>query len=225
MSDDSFLSAILAAPDDDLPRMIYADWLDERGDPDRAEFIRTQIELARLPRNAPGRRPLRAQAAELLRRHRSAWLAPLPRLPEVRFNGFERGFPGRVVTTEPSFLLFAEAIFRAAPVRRLKVQTFFQRSWAAERLTVSPHLARVRDLDLMLTRLADEGAEALAASPHVTGLERLNVSFNLLTDVGARTLAEAAGLEGLKALDARGNRIGSDGKRALVRRFGARVSV
>src|SRR5580704_9481671 len=127
MSADPFLRAVLDAPGDDLPRLIYADWLDEHGDPDRAEFIRSQIELARLPRSAPGRKPLRARAAELLRRHRAAWLAPLPRLPEVRFNGFERGFPSRVVTTEPSFLLYAGEIFRSAPVRRLKVQTFFQR--------------------------------------------------------------------------------------------------
>jgi uncharacterized protein (TIGR02996 family) len=46
MSDrDALLAAIQAAPDDDAPRLIYADWLEEHGDPDRAEFIRVQIEL------------------------------------------------------------------------------------------------------------------------------------------------------------------------------------
>ena len=39
--DDAFLQAIRDAPDDDAPRLIYADWLDERGDP-RGEFIRVQ---------------------------------------------------------------------------------------------------------------------------------------------------------------------------------------
>lgn len=45
----AFLAAVVAAPADDLPRLVYADWLDERGDP-RGEFIRVQVELARAPR-------------------------------------------------------------------------------------------------------------------------------------------------------------------------------
>src|SRR5262249_26518532 len=46
---DAFLSDILESPDDDTSRLIYADWLDDHGQPERAEFIRVQIELARLP--------------------------------------------------------------------------------------------------------------------------------------------------------------------------------
>jgi uncharacterized protein (TIGR02996 family) len=49
---DPFLRAVIAAPDDDLPRRIYADWLDERGQSERAEFIRVQVELAKYPENA-----------------------------------------------------------------------------------------------------------------------------------------------------------------------------
>src|SRR5262245_53285184 len=45
---DAFIQAIIQAPDDDLPRLIYADWLDEHGESDRAEFVRVQIERARL---------------------------------------------------------------------------------------------------------------------------------------------------------------------------------
>jgi uncharacterized protein (TIGR02996 family) len=47
----SFLAAIQAAPDDPQPRLTYADWLEwdapaELRDPERAEFIRAQLELA-----------------------------------------------------------------------------------------------------------------------------------------------------------------------------------
>lgn len=50
------LAAVLAAPDDDTPRLVLADWLEERADlfadpqgmRDRAEFVRVQCELARL---------------------------------------------------------------------------------------------------------------------------------------------------------------------------------
>jgi uncharacterized protein (TIGR02996 family) len=41
-------AAIIASPEDDGPRLVYADWLDENREPDRAEFIRVQCELHRL---------------------------------------------------------------------------------------------------------------------------------------------------------------------------------
>lgn len=47
-----FLATILDAPDDDGPRLVYADWLDERGDV-RGEFIRGQIEAEALLNNDP----------------------------------------------------------------------------------------------------------------------------------------------------------------------------
>lgn len=37
-----FLNTIIANPDDDAPRWVYADWLDEQGYYERAEFIRLQ---------------------------------------------------------------------------------------------------------------------------------------------------------------------------------------
>ncbi|MBN9120375.1 MAG: TIGR02996 domain-containing protein [Planctomycetes bacterium] len=42
-----FLHAICADPEDDTPRLVYADWLDENGAPERAEFIRLQIAFDR----------------------------------------------------------------------------------------------------------------------------------------------------------------------------------
>ena len=59
MSHVGFLRAIIEHPEDDTPRLIYADWLEENGDPDRAEFIRVQCELARLDDHEQGA-PLRA---------------------------------------------------------------------------------------------------------------------------------------------------------------------
>ncbi len=43
-----FLRMIAENPDDDAPRLVFADWLDEHDMPERAEFIRLQIELARM---------------------------------------------------------------------------------------------------------------------------------------------------------------------------------
>lgn len=39
----ALLASILANPECDTVRLVYADWLDENGKPDRAEFIRFQI--------------------------------------------------------------------------------------------------------------------------------------------------------------------------------------
>ena len=44
MTDESaFIRSILAEPDADGPRLVYADWLEERGETARSEFIRVQI--------------------------------------------------------------------------------------------------------------------------------------------------------------------------------------
>ena len=39
--------AILAHPEDDAPRLAYADWCDENGEPERGEFIRVECDLAK----------------------------------------------------------------------------------------------------------------------------------------------------------------------------------
>ncbi|OWK40567.1 TIGR02996 domain-containing protein [Fimbriiglobus ruber] len=44
----AFLAAIAANRADDLPRLVYADWLEEQGRAARARFIRLQIEYAHL---------------------------------------------------------------------------------------------------------------------------------------------------------------------------------
>jgi uncharacterized protein (TIGR02996 family) len=46
---DAFIAAICENPDDDTPRLVFADWLDERDRPEQAAFIRAQIDLDRTP--------------------------------------------------------------------------------------------------------------------------------------------------------------------------------
>ena len=69
-----FLRAICEAPDDDAPRLVFADWLDENGDPERAEFIRQHVQLARQPEAAAVDR----RCAELFQANRRRWVAELP---------------------------------------------------------------------------------------------------------------------------------------------------
>lgn len=75
MNEQDLLHEIFATPDDDLPRLIYADWLDEKGDP-RGEFIRVQCELARLPNDDPRCEKLRNREKELLEAYECSWTPP-----------------------------------------------------------------------------------------------------------------------------------------------------
>lgn len=50
---EALFAAILATPADDTVRLVLADWLQENGQPDRAEFIRVQIRMSRWPDRRP----------------------------------------------------------------------------------------------------------------------------------------------------------------------------
>src|SRR5689334_17143665 len=86
--EDHFLQAIYQDPADDAVRLIYADWLEENGRPERAEFIRLQCEQARLPKADPRKPELGARAVQLLEQHAEEWLRPLR--PWVRRGTFRR---------------------------------------------------------------------------------------------------------------------------------------
>ena len=74
MTDADFLEAILAQPEEDTPRLMYADWLEEKGEGDRAEFIRLQIESARLPEGDPRGCDLDSKAEGILAEFENKWL-------------------------------------------------------------------------------------------------------------------------------------------------------
>ncbi len=79
------LDAVLAAPEDDAPREVYADWLIARGDP-RGDFIACQLAAARGAAEAGSR------ARALFATHGEAWAAALGGV-EPSDVTFERGFP------------------------------------------------------------------------------------------------------------------------------------
>src|SRR5262245_16999021 len=76
---DAILWAVLEHPDDDTPRLVFADWLEEHGaDTDRrqAELIRLQCRLAA----GAGRPGDERRERELLAAHGATWAAPLTAL-------------------------------------------------------------------------------------------------------------------------------------------------
>ncbi len=78
---DAFLQTILAEPDDTGPRLVYADWLEEQGDCDRAEFLRLDTEWAALRKTDTRRREVARRLVNLFYRHGRKWDRPRLDMP------------------------------------------------------------------------------------------------------------------------------------------------
>lgn len=100
--DSAFLKAIVEAPDDDAPRLVYADWLVEQRRVE-GEFINLQIQRAR------GRttQAARDREAELLATERTALLGPFAGCMAKSGLRFHRGFlvGGRATSNVPAHVL------------------------------------------------------------------------------------------------------------------------
>jgi uncharacterized protein (TIGR02996 family) len=87
--DESFLSQIFDDPEDNTLRLIYADWLEERGD-ERGELIRSRSQLAALPAKNRQRKKLQQRERELTARCDPDWLVMLERAHwKLRYNTLE----------------------------------------------------------------------------------------------------------------------------------------
>ncbi len=132
------LGAILADPHSDELRLVFADFLEETGEDDRAEFIRVQCSLATWDRaDAKRQYADRDWAAILRRRERellanlwpslwqtlwpaASWYIVIPAGPPRPAAVFRRGFVEHIALTLADFETHAEAIFRAAPVTSVR---------------------------------------------------------------------------------------------------------
>ena len=216
---DALLAAVLADPDADLPRLVFADALDDAGDPLRAEFVRVQVSLARTPDDLA----LKTREQTLLALHAADWLAPLRAKGEPLQNpgthgGFRRGFVEEVWMPAGVFLWKADKLFRRAPVRTLLVT----RAAAGELgdLFHSPHLRRLRELAVSGPhghRLATAVAEA-GWLPPVLVLPNCG-----LTDADTEVLTGAARGWEPDVLDVSLNPLTAVGLAELRARFGAAV--
>jgi uncharacterized protein (TIGR02996 family) len=220
-----FLDDIVANIDDDTPRLVYADWLMENGQDDRAEFIRVQIQRTRLPAWDAAQVRLRLREQKLLELHGEEWLAELPVIEGAKWEGFRRG-----IVAEVKFASFeamrqsAHACRAVAPVEAVTVR-WPRRKEAVQ--TATP-IAELRELSLTgtptyeeLAWLADslqlatlraltaralwaEGLAHLSASPLLARLRTLRLPTNDLGNAGISALIEAAALTALEELDLSG---------------------
>ena len=209
MDENTFLDAIIADPDDDAPRLIFADWLEETGDSDRAELIRIQCALARLEENDERRPGLREREGILMRERYDVWCQDRP---SGWWNGrFRRGFLAEVDVNAESFLKCAGPLLRQMPVPYIR---FFEARNFLAALAASPHLARLHGLCFPHSALSADDLEALVASPFLTNLQHLCLDGNPLGPSGARRLAASARLPRLIYLGLQGTHLGATGVEA-----------
>jgi uncharacterized protein (TIGR02996 family) len=201
---DAFVQAILDDPDDDSLRLIYADWLEERGDP-RGEFIRVQYALAGMDADDPRRPPLEARERTLLKEHGVVWAGPLPRL--VEDYAFGRGFVEKVTLNASCFVERGPEIFCLAPVQTVRLN---RGSMYLPAVANVPHLGRVRGLDLRYLHLfqAPDALGRLLESHYLERLTSLDLTSNHITGRAVVMLPDSSRMSGITALHLGVNSIG-----------------
>jgi uncharacterized protein (TIGR02996 family) len=236
----SLLRGIKDNPADDSCRLILADWLEDHGEPARAEFIRVQVELSRSAEDATGGADLRAREQELRRRHEAEWLGPLGLLDALAFRRgllhvemtaqkFRSRPMAAWMASDPAGWAEGLTVYglTAKGAARLAALPFLGHLTALSlggdlgakgvaALLESPHLTRLRELDLGACHLGEAGARAVADWPLLGRLTALHLSGNGIGDAGARALAESPGTAGLTSLRLAANDITAVGASALA---------
>ncbi|VTS00426.1 Repeat-companion domain TIGR02996 OS=Singulisphaera acidiphila (strain ATCC BAA-1392 / DSM 18658 / VKM B-2454 / MOB10) GN=Sinac_4455 PE=4 SV=1 [Gemmata massiliana] len=185
----ALIRAIVADPDDDTPRLVYADWLDEHARPDRARLIRVQCALE----------SLKTEERTLLEKFGAQWIKEAyGRCGED--HRFHRGFPEEVTMRFSTFLDHHATLNDYTPLRYLRLQGRLTDNMDDDLATLSrlPALQQVRSLEfdepgvaLPHSNYGPKGVEALAASPYLKGLQQLRLHSSQIGAVGAQIIANA----------------------------------
>jgi uncharacterized protein (TIGR02996 family) len=203
---DALLRAVCENSDDDLPRLVFADWLDEHDEPERAEFIRCAVELARLRdegavtptglRNNPKSDPaaMARRYNEIKDQYYRRWLAELPTergISNWELSTFRRGFAEGVIVRKGKVLpAYLDPLFQAAPIEHLWLRDVRD----INELKSYTRLGQLRMLTIESCGTAKKGLITnLIANPHLSALRRLDVRWLALTDRMLGSLRERFG--------------------------------
>jgi uncharacterized protein (TIGR02996 family) len=198
---EGLLQAIRETPEDDTPRLVLSDWLDENGEPERAELIRIQCLLARLSADHDSRPELEARERGLLLLNEQAW-AQLPASVE---GHFQRGFLERVTATPLQLLRQASPVLESGHVRDLTLREANQFR-ELERVLAHPGIRLLRRLTIESNRLHQAGFLGLLEPLLFGHLEELTLRCPQVSRPGLRRLGAALSHLKRLVLDGRGHR-------------------
>lgn len=157
---EGLIAAVFAAPNDDLPRLVFADYLEERGESDRAAIIRVSCELDRGKLPAARKKALQAEVNRL----EEVTLAEvLPLLPRDTTHQIRRGFlwltmPGSVLPNIGAMPASVQRLFEAGWVESIALQRYTGSDLGLARF--------VRRLDLTNAVFPDDLLVTLATDLH-----------------------------------------------------------
>src|SRR5262245_21304260 len=197
---EALLAGILAEPDDDRRRAVYADWLEEHGQDRRAEFIRLQCRLVQMDESDPDRPDLLDREWELLAVYRKRWqpAPPCVLAGYLRDSAFLRGFFARVSVPAAALLEHGAEWYGAYPLEERRIT---DRGRLLGEIVRQAWLGQVTGLDLSHHDITLAELEALLASPHLGRLRRLLLRSVALTPDGVESLARSPVLLQLRHLD------------------------
>jgi uncharacterized protein (TIGR02996 family) len=239
----AFCNEILENPMSDEPRLRYAAWLEEQGEP-LGEFIQVQCRLAAAPDCGIAWEWERREQ-ELLAEHEDEWAADVRGL--VEWWTFRRGFIEEIAVSAGRFLQHADRLFDQAPIlvvhmsrsrehvealaechwllrlRHLDLSNNFIRDQGVKLLAQSPFLSELHSLNLSSAAVGDSGLKALACSPYLKNLRELYLCDNRISRAGIRELAATPLTDQLDLLHLRFNPIDAEGAHLLKETFGDRA--
>ncbi|MBA4188846.1 MAG: hypothetical protein C0467_12685 [Planctomycetaceae bacterium] len=204
---DALYRAICAEPDEDTPRLVYADLIEEAGDGTRAAFIRAQVELA----HAKEYDPVTVSARQLNPDAFHGWSMAhtLPKIPGgYGWHTFEfrRGFPWKAgVNSRAAFVGDGAGVFDVAPIQALDVNTHDRPDLV--NLAEWPHLRRIHRLEFSHGWFGPDAITQLGNSPNATSLVELAFEHDGITAAGLEALAVSDLFPRLEVLELRSNLI------------------
>jgi len=215
----AFLRDIKERPEEDAPRLILADWLEEHGDAAdqaRAEYIRLQCQGARLAPTDPQLQPLLKHQEELRHAHQDAWLGPIKgvseRNPSCRRGLIHLEVRGRSFASKRGLALADTEAF--AWVDSLRFRSVAPA--ALDTLATTSLLGGLNTLSFDDCPLRAAGARALAGTPYLTLLTTLDLHHCWIDDEGIAALTKASRSSRLRHLDLYHDFLGSDGIKKLA---------
>jgi uncharacterized protein (TIGR02996 family) len=207
-SHEALYRAICAQPNEDTPRLMFADLVEEDGDTLRAQFIRTQIALA----NVPAYDPAWVNARQFETDAALGWAMAhtLPKVPSGyswRQYEFRRGFPWMIHVLSLNALAQSEELFSVAPIQALDVDLSVRSDFGT--FTDWPHLSRLHKLEFSDGWFGADEITQLVESPHAANLTEFDFEGEGIAPDGLTALAASALFTRLKGLELRSNAIPS----------------
>ena len=217
---EALLAAAIADPDDDTPRLVLADWLEEHGDEHdraRAEYIRIQCELGRLSSDNPVPSDRVQRATDLHTAHAGAWMGPLWGFTtDQRARTFDRGLLECWHSPADAFLRMQQQMvskwFSRVGVVRLALGESNQPHLAPHRIKAlvdSPALAWVAQFSWHRGYLNDADLRIIALSPHTSRWSRFEFSHPHCSDAGMEALADSRSFPNLRGFALNGGVYGA----------------